>query len=110
MDVTWGLHPGWRGQNSGWGWSIGVAQHGCKRAPEVVGDHAAVVLIRHGHQAGDAQKKQQQQLQWNGCPHHTTQEGPAPHQCNCLLLTYGRAAIEARKPLKSLHVAQGALK
>lgn len=46
-----------------YGWrSIGVAQHGVEGAGEVVGVVAAVVLLGHGHQAGQADEEQEEQL------------------------------------------------
>lgn len=39
--------------------SVGVAQHGMEGAGEVVGVVAAVVLLRHGHQAGQADEEQE---------------------------------------------------
>lgn len=42
--------------------SIGVAQHGMEGAGKVVGVMAAVVLLGHGHQAGQADEEQEEQL------------------------------------------------
>lgn len=42
--------------------SIGVAQHGMEGAGEVVGVVAAVVLLGHRHQAGQADEEQEEQL------------------------------------------------
>ena len=55
--------------------SIGVAQHGMEGAGKVVGVVAAVVLLRHGHQAGQADQEQEQQLDGERGPEDTQQEG-----------------------------------
>lgn len=42
--------------------SVGVVQHGVEGAGEVVGVVAAVVLLRHGHQAGQADEEEEEQV------------------------------------------------
>lgn len=50
--------------------SIGVAQHGVEGAGKVVGVVTAVVLLCHGHEAGQADEEEQQQLDREGRPEH----------------------------------------
>lgn len=42
--------------------SVGVVQHGVEGAGEVVGVVAAVVLLRHGHQAGQADEEEEEEV------------------------------------------------
>lgn len=55
--------------------SIGVAQHRVEGAGEVVGVVAAVVLLRHGHQAGQADEEQEEQVDRERGPEDPKQEG-----------------------------------
>lgn len=55
--------------------SIGVAQHGMKGAGKVVGVVTAVVLLRHGHEAGQADEEEEQQLDGESGPEHSCEEG-----------------------------------
>lgn len=48
-------------------------------AGEVVGVVAAVVLLRHGHQAGQADEEQEEQLDGERGPEDAQQEGRALH-------------------------------
>lgn len=57
--------------------SIGVAQHGMEGAGEVVGVVAAVVLLGHGHEAGQADEQQEEQLDGERGPEDAEQEGRA---------------------------------
>lgn len=44
-------------------WAVGVAEHGVEGTGEVVGVGAAEVLLRHGHQACQADDQQQEELE-----------------------------------------------
>lgn len=55
--------------------SVGVAQHRVEGAGEVVGVVAAVVLLRHGHQAGQAYEEQEEQVDGECGPEDPKQEG-----------------------------------
>lgn len=55
--------------------SVGVAQHGVEGAGEVVGVVAAVVLLRHGNQAGQADEEQEEKLDGERSPEDPQQEG-----------------------------------
>lgn len=60
------------------GWrSVGVAQHGVEGAGKVVGVVAAVVLLRHGHQARETNQEQEDQLDGKRGPEDPQQEGLA---------------------------------
>lgn len=61
-------------------WPVGVVQHGVEGAGEVVGVVATVVLLAHGHQAGQADEQQQQQVDGQRRPQHAVQEGRAPRR------------------------------
>lgn len=50
--------------------SVGVAQHGVEGASKVVSVVTAVVLLSHGHEAGQANEEEQQQLDGERCPEH----------------------------------------
>lgn len=52
-------------------------QHGMEGAGEVVGVVAAVVLLCHGHQAGQANEEQEEQLDGECGPKDPQQEGRA---------------------------------
>lgn len=59
-----------------YGWrSVHVAQHGMEGAGEVVGVMAAVVLLSHGHHAGEADEEQEEELDEKSSPEHAEQEG-----------------------------------
>lgn len=61
---------------SSYGWrSVGVAQHRMEGAGEVVGVVAAVVLLRHWNQAGQADEQQEEQVDRERGPEDPTQEG-----------------------------------
>lgn len=61
---------------SSYGWRpVGVAQHRMEGAGEVVGMVAAVVLLRHGNETGQADEEQQEQLDWERGPEDPQQEG-----------------------------------
>lgn len=57
--------------------AVGVAQHGMEGARKVVGVVAAVVLLAHGHQAGQGDEQQQEQLDGERSPEDPQQEGLA---------------------------------
>lgn len=64
------------GRSSSYGrGSVGVAQHGMEGAGEVVGVVAAVVLLRHGNQAGQADDEEEEQLDGERRPEDPQQEG-----------------------------------
>ena len=55
--------------------AVGVAQHGVEGAGEVVGQGAAVVLLRQRHQAGQNQQHEEEQVQGEGSPEDPVEEG-----------------------------------
>ena len=55
--------------------SVGVAQHGVEGAGEVVGVVAAVVLLGHRHQAGQADEEQEDEMDGERGPEDSQQEG-----------------------------------
>lgn len=57
--------------------SVGVVQHGVEGACKVVGMVAAVVLLRHGHQAGQADEEQQEQVDGERSSEDAEHEGLA---------------------------------
>lgn len=57
--------------------SVGVAQHWMEGAGKVVGMVTAVVLLRHGHQAGQADDEEEEQLDGKRSPEDPQQEGLA---------------------------------
>lgn len=73
-------------------WAIGVAQHGMKRASEVVCEGTAVVLLSHGNQTGQAHYEQQEELQWQSRPEHSQEEGLAANHSSATLWPGGTRA------------------
>lgn len=58
------------------GWrSIGVVQHWMERAGKVVGVVTAVVLLRHGNQASQADEEEKEQMNRESSPEDPKQEG-----------------------------------
>lgn len=61
---------------SEWRRTIGVSEHGVEWSGEVVGEGTAVVFLGHGHEAGESDKEQQEQLEGESSPEDPEQEGP----------------------------------
>ena len=76
--------------------AVGVAQHWVEGARKVVGQRAAVVLLRQGHQAGQDQQHQEEQVEGEGGPQDPVEEGsippllPGPGQRRLMLVGTGR--------------------
>lgn len=64
--------------NSSYRWrSVGVTQHWMEGAGKVVGMVAAVVLLGHRHQTGQANEEQEEQLERECSPEDSQEEGLA---------------------------------
>lgn len=64
-------------RDSEWRGAIGISEHGVEGTGKIVGEGTAVVLFRHGNQAGQPDEEQQEELKGKSCSENPVQEASA---------------------------------